>query len=121
MQRRHFSAGAIGWALFLLGYEHLSSRTIRDRVGGCGNLEAGVWVTAGRWLRAAEEQRLFRMRALLAGSTHQRAERIAMALISFAPPALAAAPLGEQACSTSPAAVRPLRCWRTPLDGMPAD
>ena len=97
VRRRHFSAGAIGWTLFLLGHEHLSSRAVRDRVGGQGSSEAGVWITAGRWLKAVEEQRLFRMGAALAGSTSQRAERIAMVLISFAPPALAMASLAEQA------------------------
>ena len=97
VRRRHFSAGAIGWTLFLVGHEGLSSRVIRDRVGGHGSPEAGAWVTPGRWLKAIEEQRLFRLRAVLAGSTQQRAERIAMVLISFAPPVLERAPLGEQA------------------------
>lgn len=95
--RRHFSAGAIGWTLFLLGHEGLSSRVIRDRVGGQGCPEAGAWVTPGRWLNAVEKQRLFRIRPALAGSTLQRAERVAMALVSFAPPALERTPLGEQA------------------------
>jgi hypothetical protein len=97
VRRRHFSAGAIGWTLFLLGHERLSTRVIRDRVGGHGSPEAGTWVTAGRWLKAIEGQRLFRMRAALADSTHQRAERVAMVFISFAPPALEKASLGEQA------------------------
>jgi len=97
IRRRHFSAGAIGWTLFLLGHERLSSRVIRDRVGGHGSPEAGAWVTPGRWLKAIEGQRLFRIRASLAGSTLQRAERVAMVLVSFAPPALERTPLGEQA------------------------
>jgi hypothetical protein len=97
VRRRHFSAGAIGWTLFLRGHERLSSRVIRDHVGGHGSLEAGAWVTPARWLKAIKEQRLFRIGTALTGSTLQRAERVAMVLVSFAPPALGSAPLGEQA------------------------
>lgn len=98
VRRRHFGAGAIGWALFLCGHEHRPSRQIRDLVGGMGRPEAGSWVTLGRWLRAVESGQLFRSRAAPGLVTRrQRAERAAMVLVSFAPPGLASAPLGEQA------------------------
>lgn len=98
VRRRHFGAGAIGWALFLLGCERRSSRQIRDQVGGFGAPEAGSWVTVMRWLRAVERGSLFRARvALHAASIQQRAERVAMTLVSFALPHLASLPLGEQA------------------------
>lgn len=98
VRRRHFGAGAIGWALFLLGCEHRPSRQIRDRVGGFGAPESGSWVTVMRWLSAVEQERLFQARSTPSGaSTRQRAERIAMTLVSFAPPELASEPLAEQA------------------------
>jgi len=98
VRRRHFGAGAIGWALFLRGHEDRPSRQIRDLVGGMGHPEAGSWVTLERWLRAVESGRLFQSRASPAlASPRQRAERAAMVLVSFAPPVLASAPLGEQA------------------------
>jgi hypothetical protein len=63
-----------------------------------GRPEAGSWVTIGRWLRAVEDGRLFQPRAAPAiGAHRRRAERAAMMLVSFAPPALASAPLAEQA------------------------
>jgi hypothetical protein len=97
VRRRHFGAGAIGWALFLLGCELLSSRQIRDRVGGIGAPEAGSWVTIARWLSAAESGQIFRARVQpLGASIRERAERVAMTLVSYAPPELASAPLGEQ-------------------------
>lgn len=96
--RRHFGAGAIGWALFLSGCEGRSSRRIRDSVGGIGGAEAGSWVTLGRWLSAVESGRLFRSRAApILRTMRQRAERAAMMLVSFAPPELASVPLAEQA------------------------
>lgn len=98
VRRRHFGAGAIGWALFLLGCERLSSRQVRDRVGGIGAPEAGSWVTVTRWLSAAARGELFWLRVQpLGASTQRRAERVAMTLVSYAPPELARAPLGEQA------------------------
>lgn len=98
VRRRHFGAGAIGWALFLLGCERRSSRQVRDHVGGLGAAEAGSWVTVKRWLLAVEQGRLFRARpAPPFASIRQRAERVAMTLVSFAPPDIASASLGEQA------------------------
>lgn len=98
VRRRHFGAGAIGWALFLFGAEQLTSRQIRDRVGGLGSPEAGSWITLGRWLSAAAQGALFRTRAApLLASTRGGAEQLAMALVSFAPPELTSSPLGEQA------------------------
>jgi len=98
VRRRHFGAGAIGWALFVRGYEDLPSRQIRELVGGMGRPEASSWVTLGRWLRAVESGRLFHWRAAAALATpRQRAEHTAMMLVSFAPPELASAPLAEQA------------------------
>jgi hypothetical protein len=98
VRRRHFGAGAIGWALFLRGSEGRPSRQVRHLVGGVGCPEAGSWVTLGRWLRAVESGRLLQPRAAPAiGTQRRRAERAAMMLVSFAPPALARAPLAEQA------------------------
>jgi hypothetical protein len=95
VRRRHFSAGAIGWAFFLVGYEHLTSCEVRDLLGGLGPSEATSWVTLRRWLSAARRGALLCTRA--AASAQQSAEHIAMALISFAPPDVAMASLGEQA------------------------
>lgn len=98
VRRRHFGAGAIGWALFLSGCEGRPSRRIREAVGGIGSAEAGNWITLARWLDAVERGRLFRARAApMLGTGRQRAERAAMMLVSFASPELASAPLGEQA------------------------
>jgi len=97
VRRRHFGAGAIGWALFLYGHECLSARTVRDRVGGFGSRDAGHWVTLRRWLAAVAEDGLFRVRLSPDDFTaRQTAERVAMTLSSFAPPAARAASLGEQ-------------------------
>lgn len=98
VRRRHFGAGAIGWALFLFGVEQRTSRQIRDQVGGLGSAEAGYWITFGRWLAAAAQGALFPTRAApVLASTRGGAEQIAMTLVSFAPPELASSPLGEQA------------------------
>jgi hypothetical protein len=97
VRRRHFGAGAIGLALFLSGVEQRTSRQIRDQIGGVGSPEAGSWITLGRWLAAAAEGVLFRTRAAPLAATRGRAEQLAMALVSFAPPELASCPLGEQA------------------------
>jgi hypothetical protein len=98
VRRRHFGAGAIGWALFLRGYEDRPGRQIRDLVGGMGRPEASSWVTLERWIRAVESGQMFQSRAAPPlASPRQRAERTAMMLVSFAPPELASAPLGEQA------------------------
>lgn len=98
VRRRHFGAGAIGWALFLFGVEQRTSRQIRDQLGGLGSPEAGSWITLGRWLSAAAEGALFGTRAApQLTSTRVGGERLAMMLVSFAPPELASCPLGEQA------------------------
>lgn len=98
VRRRHFSAGAIGWALFLFGCEGRSSRETRDWLGGLGNPEATSWVTLRRWLAAVERGQLFRItRSPSAPTPRERAARIAMTLVSFAVPELASASLAAQA------------------------
>ena len=98
VRRRHFSAGAIGWALFLFGCEGRASREIRDRVGGLGNSEATRWVTLSRWLAAVERGEMFlTARSPSAPTPRERAARTAMTLVSFAAPELASAPFGAQA------------------------
>jgi hypothetical protein len=88
VRRRHFGAGAIGWALFLYGHEHLSARAVRAHVGGFGSPDAGDWVTLRRWLAAVAQGGLFRVRRSPEDFTaRQTAERAAMTLASFAPPA----------------------------------
>jgi hypothetical protein len=63
-----------------------------------GRPEANSWVTLGRWLHAVESGRLFLSRTALGPSARRaRAERAAMVFVSFAPPELASATLGEQA------------------------
>lgn len=97
VRRRHFSAGAIGCALFLYGHERLSARTVRDRIGGFGSQDAGGWVTLRRWVAAVGQGRLFSVRSSPVDFTgRQTAERAAMTLASFAPPAARATSLGEQ-------------------------
>jgi len=87
VRRRHFGAGAIGWALFLYGHEHLTAHVVRDRVGGIGSRSAGHWVTLRRWLRAVAHGALFVVRpSPVAFTVRQAAERAAMTLASFAPP-----------------------------------
>jgi hypothetical protein len=84
--RRHFGAGAIGWALFLYGQDRLPARTVRDRVGGYGAPDSGHWITLRRWLAAIAHGRLFSVRPSPADfTTRQVAERAAMCFASFAP------------------------------------
>lgn len=85
--RRHYSASAIGLALFLYGLEGLSSGQTRLRV--CAwrvGFETDRWSTLASWVGSVEQGTLFtRVRPCPPAFTiRDRAERIAAALCSLA-------------------------------------
>jgi hypothetical protein len=85
--RRHYSASAIGLALFLHGMQGLSIGETRQRV--CtwrAGFETERWTSLGSWVAAISEGRLFpRVRPSRAqASLRQRAERAAATLCSLA-------------------------------------
>ena len=99
---RHFSAGAIAWALALYGVEGLPARTVRARASPwrvVGATAAVGWVALRRWVGAVHERRLFAsVRAAPAAWTcRQHAARIATTLAALTPPALRHLPLPAQA------------------------
>ena len=99
---RHFSAGAIAWALALFGIEGLPARTVRARASPwrvVGATAAAGWTALRRWVRAARQGRLFaHVRAAPASWTcRQHAARIATTLAARAPPGLRHLPLAAQA------------------------
>lgn len=97
VRRRHFGAGAIGWALFLYGHERQPARAVRDRLGGYGSQEAADWITLRRWRAAVADGRLFSVRPSPADFTpRQVAERAAMTFASFAPIDAGSASLAAQ-------------------------
>jgi hypothetical protein len=81
LARRHFGAGAIGFALFVYGKLRAAAGHVAKRVGLWGR-GPGAWRTVRRWLAAVEDGRLFRgVRASPGGwSPRRRAERAAMTL-----------------------------------------
>lgn len=85
--RRHYSASAIGLALFLHGMQGLSIGETRQRV--CtwrAGFETERWTTLPSWVAAIAEGRLFaRVRPSLAEtSLRQKTERAAATLCSLA-------------------------------------
>ncbi len=83
--RRHFSAGAIGLALFVYGKLRAAASEVAARIGLWGH-GAGAWRTVRRWLTAVEDGRLFRgIRSSPCGwPPCRRAERAAMTLVARA-------------------------------------
>ena len=99
---RHFSAGAIAWALALFGVEGLPARTVRARASPwrvVGATAAAGWTSLRRWLRAVRQGRLFTgVRAAPATWTwRQLAARVATTLAARAPPGLRHTSLAAQA------------------------
>jgi hypothetical protein len=89
--RRHYSASAIGLALFLHGMQGLSIGETRQRIctwRAC--FETERWTTLPSWVAAIAEGRLFaRVRPWSVGaSLRQKAERAAATLCSLALAAL---------------------------------
>lgn len=85
--RRHYSASAIGLALFLHGMQGLSIGETRQRV--CtwrAGFETERWTTLPSWVAAIAEGRLFaRVRpSSVQASLRQKAERAAATLCSLA-------------------------------------
>jgi hypothetical protein len=85
--RRHYSASAIGLALFLHGMQRLSIAETRQRI--CTwrvSFEKERWTTLPSWVAAIAEGRLFaRVRPSPAqASLRRRAERAAATLCSLA-------------------------------------
>lgn len=83
--RRHFSAGAIGLALFVYGKLRAGAGEVAARIGVWSD-GPGAWRTVRRWLTAVEDGRLFRgIRSSPRGwPPRQRAERAAMTLVARA-------------------------------------
>jgi hypothetical protein len=83
LARRHFSAGAIGLALFVYGKLRAATAHVAERVGLWGR-GPGAWRTVRRWLAALEDGRLFQsVRASPIGwPPRRRAERAAMTLVA---------------------------------------
>jgi hypothetical protein len=81
--RRHFSAGAIGLALFVYGKLRAAACDVAIRVGLWGH-GPGAWRTVRRWLTAIEGGRLFRgIRSSPRGwPPRRRAARAAMTLVA---------------------------------------
>jgi len=85
--RRHYSASAIGLALFLHGMRGLSIGETRQRI--CtwrAGFETERWTTLPSWVAAIAEGRLFaRVRpSAVEASLRQKAERAAATLCSLA-------------------------------------
>lgn len=86
--RRHFSASAIGLALYLYGALGESSTQVGQRIGlwGAG---ASAWRTLFRWSAAIDAGSLLRRARIRASpdgfSPRRRAERAAMTLASLSP------------------------------------
>lgn len=83
--RRHFTAGAIGLALYVYGKLRTSASELAARVGLWGR-GPGAWRTVRRWLSAVDEGSLFRgIRSSPSGwPPRRRAERAAMTLVARA-------------------------------------
>jgi hypothetical protein len=83
--RRHFSAGAIGLALLVVGKLRAATSAVAARIGLWGH-GACAWRTVRRWLTAIEDGRLFHgIRSSPRGwSPRRRAERAAMTLVARA-------------------------------------
>lgn len=81
LARRHFSAGAIGLALFVYGKLRGTAAHVAERVGLWGR-GPGAWRTVRRWLAAIEDGRLFQGVRSSPGdwAPRRRAERAAMTL-----------------------------------------
>ena len=89
--RRHYSAGAIGLALFLYGVLALSAREVRERIrpfAAVGYSAPQKWPTLNRWIDAASEGGLFHSIRASPGSfsPRQKAARVAMSLLAQADP-----------------------------------
>ena len=85
--RRHYSASAIGLALFLHGMLGLSMGETRQRI--CtwrAGFETERWTTLPSWVAAIAEGRLFARvrRSLVQASLRQKTERAAATLCSLA-------------------------------------
>lgn len=83
--RRHFTASAIGLALYVYGKLGAAASELAARVGLWGR-GPGAWRTVRRWLGAVEDGSLFRgIRSSPPGwSPRRRAERAAMTLVARA-------------------------------------
>jgi hypothetical protein len=83
--RRHFTAGALGLALYVYGKVGAAASEVAARVGLWGH-GPGAWRTVRRWLSAVEDGRLFRgIRSSPRGwPPRRRAERAAMTLVARA-------------------------------------
>jgi hypothetical protein len=99
--RRHYSGGAIGWALALFGVAKLAAREVRRRVSTwaiVGDAAFGGWATLRRWVGAVRHGDLFaRVRLAPCATARQVAERAAATLAAHAPPSVAHEPLEAQA------------------------
>jgi len=83
--RRHFTAGAIGLALYVYSKQGAAGSAFSARVGLWGH-GPGAWRTVRRWLCAVEDGRVFRgIRSSPSGwPPRRRAERAAMTLVACA-------------------------------------
>lgn len=99
--RRHYSRAAMGLAMALFGVGLETAAVIRRRVSPfhvVGSTAARGWATLRRWIRAARDGELFRVRAIpSAWTARQAAERIATSLAAQAPPSCSSLSLEAQA------------------------
>jgi len=93
--RRHYSAYAIALACLLWSFGQWSLGEVRRRVAP-GRTDEPGWAAMGRWLRAVEAGRLFRVVRPWPADflPRQRAERVAATVMALAP--RTSAPVEEQ-------------------------
>lgn len=91
LARRHFTAGAIGVALFIFGKLGASAADAAKRVGSWAT-GPSAWRTLRRWIAAVDAQHLFGAvrRAPIGWPPRRRAERAAMTLCALVPETFAA-------------------------------
>ena len=91
LRHKHFSAAAIVLALWHFGFQGQSTAQVRQRISPWSPTQERVtssWAALKRWLEAQWQGRLFRAvrKAPAEFSGPQRAQRVAMAAMSLAPP-----------------------------------
>jgi hypothetical protein len=98
LARRHYAVTAIGLALLLIALDGEAASRRRVCASRSSFEDPRRWPTARRWLAAIDGRRLLQcVRGSPPRATRrQRAERAAMTLASFAPPALREAALEVQ-------------------------
>ncbi len=91
LRHKHFSAAAIVLALWYLGFKGLPTPQVRQRISPWSPTQERLtssWAAPKRWLFCQQQGRLFRTvrKAPAEFSEQERAQRVAMAAMSRAPP-----------------------------------